>query len=322
MASSKKAKLSGIQTPAALAELERMTPEAKSAEQEATLRERALLVRFSIGRWYGSGADEQVLSELREAKGATGEIGSFTKRLMKRAHLSAINGVTSESRRYHKMMTLPWGDSGARILSVEAYREYKEQMSKYEVSFFAAVDAFIEKYPALVAAEQENLNDLWKESDYPSPEEMRQSFRFGLSIDILPNVQDMRVHLSSAHAEEIRVEIEKKVHASLVGAVGDIYERLREEVESAKEKLDSPDGRLQSKMFSALQGVVELLPKLNIAGDPRLTMLGRELQKELVALPVDTLRDDPVARKSASAKASKMLDAISALKGATKWQSA
>jgi len=316
--------LKGVQFPAALdaaLEMKEKKPEAApTAEQESSLRERALLVRFSIGRWYGSGADEEVIAELRSAKNATGEIGCFTKRLMKREHLAEINKITAESRRYHKTMTLPWGEGTSRILNVEVFREYKERMTRFEADFNKAVDRFIAKYPLLVEAERgpQGLGDLWKASDYPSPEEMRSSFRFGLNVDVLPAVHDLRLHLSKEQAAEIRKEVEQRMHQSLIDAVGDIYERLREEISDAKAKLDDPDKNLQGRMFNTLQGIIGLLPKLNIAADPRLTALGREIQKELVSAPVETMREDATIRKATSDKAAKLLASIAALKGQLK----
>ena len=313
----KASKLKGINVPAALEQA--LTQEVQSAEQESTLSERALLVRFSIGRWYGSGADEQVIHELRETKNARGEIGSFTKRLMKRERLAEINRVTNDARKYHKMMTLPWGDSGARVLGVESFREYKEQMTKFEAGFFAAVGEFLKVYPKLVEQERENLGGLWKAEDYPSVDMMRDSFRFGLAVDPLPRTKDLRLKLSAEHATEIRREVEQRLHESLVGAVGEIYDRISEEVKDAKEKLDDPDARLQNRMFSGLQQIVALLPKLNIMRDPRLLVLGRELTKELVSVPIDSLRDSASLRKATSNKASQMLNAIAALKSANRY---
>ncbi len=314
-------KLSGIMLPAIdeALELEMKTKEqaqvAQTAEQESSLSERALLVRFSIGRWYGSGADEQVVNEIRNAKEATGEIGSFTKRLMKREHLAEINRVTSDARRYHKTMTLPWGESGQRVLSVEVYREYKEHMTKFEADFFKAVEAFVAKFPLLVEEEKRNLRGLWRAEDYPSAEDIRGYFRFGLAIDTLPRTHDMRLKLSKEQAEEIRVEIEQRMHGQIVGAVSEVYDRIAEELRGAKERMDDADARLQGRMFDGLKEVLTLLPKLNILKDPRLTQLGRDLQKEMATVSVDALRDDPAVRKQTSAKAGKMLDAIAKLKG-------
>lgn len=317
MASKKAPKLSGMQVSASLQsmqkEQEQQAP-ALGANEQSSIVERALLVRFSIGRWYGSGADEQVVAELRDAKGATGEIGSFTKRLMKREHLADINRITADARKYHKSITLPWGEQNERLLLVDEYRAYKEEMTKFEQSFFTAVNQFMDKYLDLVKAEKKNLGDLWKASDYPSLEDMRANFRYGLAVDILHGGGDFRLKMSKEHAAEIKEELEKRLRESLHAAISDIYARLAKEVEEAKSKLDDPDARLQSKMFAHLQGVISLLPKLNIGNDPRITQLGRELQKELVELPVAELREEPVARKAASAKAAKLLGVIDALK--------
>src|SRR5690606_11145816 len=111
--------------------------------------------------------------------------------------------------------------------------------------FFSAVDAFIEAYPRLVEAERENLGKLWRASDYPSADEMRASFRFGLAVEPLPRADDLRLRLSAEHAEEVRKEVETLTHERLSRAVSNIYDQLTEQVMIAKEKLDDPDARLQ-----------------------------------------------------------------------------
>lgn len=320
MARTKQAKISGVMLPSIdndiMLEMKRreMQGVSTTAEAESTLSERALLVRFSIGRWYGSGADEEVVSNIKKAAEAEGEVGSFTKRLMKREHLAEINRVTNDARKYHKTMTLPWGDSGQRVLNIEVYREYKERMTAFERDFWKAVGEFEVRYPDLVKEEAKRLNKMYKASDYPSAEEIRSYFRFGLVIDTLPRTQDIRLKLSAEHAEEIKHDIEKRLHESLSGALTDVYARIADEVREAKEKLDDPDARLQTKMFSGLQEIIALLPKLNVVRDPKLIQMGRDLQKELISVPVDALRDDSGIRKQTAAKAGKMLDAIAKLK--------
>jgi hypothetical protein len=276
-----------------------------------------VLVRFSIGRWYGTGTDEQVVDELREAKQATGDIGTFTKRLMKRERLLEINRITNDSRRFHKVLTLPWGDNKDRLLCVDAYKEYKKRMSAYEREFFGAVDSFIEKYDAAVLDERKRLGDLWRKDDYPTAEEMRARFRFGLTVDVLADTTDLRLQMSAEQAKEIKEGIEKRVHAEIKQAVGDIYTRLADEVTEIKGQLDDPDARLQGKMFNTIQEIVGLLPKLNIMRDPALTALGRDILKELTAVPASELKQ-PEERKKASAKAAGVLDMINRMKKGTK----
>src|SRR5688500_17489287 len=70
------------------------------------LQERALLARLSTSRWYGRMTDETITREAKEKHQASGDIGTFTKRLMKREYLADIDRVVNEARRYHKSMTL------------------------------------------------------------------------------------------------------------------------------------------------------------------------------------------------------------------------
>lgn len=307
-----KQKLQGVQFPQ-LEMKEQPKPQAPTALSESSIRERALLVRFSIGRWYGSGADESVVHEVRVAKEATGEIGSFTKRLMKRDRLGEINRITTEARKYHKIMTLPWGDSGNRLLAVEMFMEYKSRMTKYEQDFNIAVDNFLKQYLVFVEDEKKNLRGLWKASDYPDVEAMRSRFRFGLAVEPLPDASDLRIKLSKEQSEEIKHEIEERMRDSLHGALSDVYERIAEQIADAKEKLDASDPKLRTAMFGGLQELLALLPRMNLLKDPKLTALGAQIQKDLLSVPVDALKDSATQRASVSSKAGALLKNIAAL---------
>ena len=317
----KAGRATGVQIPGALnAEVEMREKKAKgepvaTALNESTLRERALLVRFTIGRWYGSGADEAVVHEIRSSKEATGEIGSFTKRMMKRERLAAINSVTTVARKYHKMMTLPWGDTGARLLSSDAFVEYKKRMTQYEQEFNVAVEEFLAGYEKFAEEEKKNLGKLWKQTDYPSVDEMRMNFRYLVSVDILPDSSDIRVKLSKEQAEEIQHDVEQRMQESLRGAVGDIYARIREQIEDAQQKVDG--GHPRANLFKGLQDLLVLLPQLNVTRDPNLTKLATEIQRDLLSVAPDDLKASATTRSATSKKAGALLAGIALLqKGA------
>lgn len=307
----KQQKLSGLNFPAV--EMREKKPEGvTTALDESSIRERALLVRFSIGRWYGSRADEDVVQEIRVAKGATGEIGTFTKRVMKKERLLAINRVTNMARKYHKIMTMPWGDSGSRLLPVELFIDYKSKMSDYEQQFRVEVEKFFKEYARYVEEEKKNLAGFWKASDYPAEATLRNNFRFGVQIDPLPDTNDLRIKLSKEQSAEIKREVEERLHESLSGTVADIYERIGEQIEKMKEKVDKTDN-LKATVFDPLREVLALLPRLNILRDPKITDLAMRVQKEILSNPVSSIKDSPKLRSDVSKKASAILTSIAAL---------
>ena len=310
MVSKKKAgRATGVKIPTGGKEEAQAKP--LQAFDESSLRERAVLIHFTIGRWYGSGADMAVVEEIRQAKEATGEIGAFTKRMMKRERLQEINAVTNAARRYHKLMTLPWGDGGARLLSSDVFVEYKKKMTAYEQDFNAAVENFLAQYPVFVKEEKKNLGALYRESDYPSAEDMRFNFRFLVAIDVIPDSKDIRVKLSAEQAAEIRKDVEARTHESLKAAVGSIYARIGDQLKEAKRKLD--EGTVRVNMFSGMQEVIDLLPKLNILNDPDLNRLGREVQHDLLSVDVGALKEDTSMVKATGEKAAKLLKSLDLL---------
>jgi len=284
-------------------------------DETRSLQERAMLVRSTISRWYGTANDEEVVAELRQSKEAKGEIGSFTKRLMTRDKFSKISSITNEARKFHKQMTLPWGDSGARLLNVTQFFDYKKKMSGYERDFYVAVEAFLEQYQAAVKEQKERLGKMWRESDYPSLEAMRQRFRFAVLVEPLPSSDDFRIKLSKDEAGEIRREYELEVKARIKNAVQEVFERVQETVGDLQEKLADPDAQIRSTTFEPLRKLVASLPQLNaVVQDPHIASLGNAIAKDLLALDPGSVKEDKTARSDAKKKADNILAALKPLR--------
>lgn len=298
-----------------LSDVDIPAPEVQEQDMSRSLHERAMLVRSTISRWYGTGVDEEVVAELREAKGATGEIGSFTKRYMTRDRLRKVNQVTAEARKYHKQMTLPWGDSGMRLLNVTQFFDYKRKMSAYERDFYLAVEEFLREYPAAIEAQRERLGGMWRESDYPSVEAMRHRFRFSVLVEPLPTSDDFRVKLSGDEAAEIKREYENEIRVRMKGAVKDVFERVQEAVQEVQEKLRDPNAGLRDSSFDALRKLVASLPQLNaVVQDPHVAQLGKEIAQGLLSVDPAVAKKDVAVRNTARQKADSILAALKPLR--------
>lgn len=298
-----------------LADIDVAVPTDVQADSSRSLHERAMLVRSTISRWYGTGADEEVVADLRKQHGATGEIGSFTKRFMTRDRLRKINAVTSDARKYHKQMTLPWGDSGMRLLNVAQFFEYKKKMSAFERDFYLAVEEFLQDYPKAVQDQKNRLQGMWRESDYPSIDAMRHRFRFSVLVEPLPTSDDFRVKLSAEESVELKREYENEMRSRMKGAVQDVFERVQETVGELQQKLSDPDASIRSTSFDALRKLVASLPQLNaVVQDPHITQLGREIAKDLLTLDPASIKDDVKARSTAKSKADSILAALKPLR--------
>lgn len=298
-----------------LADIDIPAPKLTNDDQARSLHERAMLVRSTISRWYGSGADEEVVAELRAAKGATGDVGTFTKKYMTRDRLLSINRVTADARRYHKSMTLPWGDSGSRLLDVRSFFEYKRKMSAFERDFYIAVEKFLVDYPKAIQEQRERLGDLWRESDYPSVEAMRHRFRFSVLVEPLATSDDFRVALSKDESEELRREYEQEVRVRMKQAVQDVFERVGEAVQELQEKLADSNASIRRTSFDALRRLVASLPQLNsIVQDPKIAEFGNQIAKELLSVDAGSVKEDVAVRSETKRKADNILAALKPLR--------
>lgn len=283
----------------------------RSGEMTGVLRERAMLARFATSRWYGRGADEEVVSDVRKKHEASGDIGTFTKRFMAREHLAPIDAVVNEARRYHKDRTLAWGDTGARLLAADLFFEYKKEMTAYEMRFYAAVEEFLAKYVELIKLERKRLNGLFKERDYPSLEELRAKFKFGLSIDPLPAAEDFRVDLGEEELRRIRGDIEQRVEQGMREASTEIWGRLEKLVSKVQERLSDNDAQVRESLFENLKELVAVIPRLNVTNDPTIAAMGERVTKDLLkGIDVEEIKDSPKVRSDVAKRADAILGAM------------
>src|SRR5215475_7553907 len=83
---------------------------------EPTLSSRAMLCSLSISQWSASKHDRQASEEIAAHHGAQPDVGRYNKLLIPREKLAEVRKIAGEARREHYFMTLPWDDSGFRVL--------------------------------------------------------------------------------------------------------------------------------------------------------------------------------------------------------------
>src|SRR6202158_4544488 len=105
--------------------------------------------------------------------------------------------------------------------------------------FQQAVDALVEKFGQLVADAKVRLGSLFREGDYPHPDELRSKFSFETKVMPLPDGGDFRVALGDEEKERVKRRITTAVEASLQVASRDLWQRLYEAVSHLAERLSA-----------------------------------------------------------------------------------
>jgi hypothetical protein len=207
-------------------------------------------------------------------------------------------------------MTLPWDDNGYRVLPAAAYMDHTERMRQLSNQFTPAIDTLTQQFGQLVEEARVRLGGLFRSEDYPAPEELRSKFSFETKVMPLPDAGDFRVTLGDEEKERIKRQITAAVEASLQVASRELWQRLYEAVSHLAQRLqaykvtgDAIEHPFRDSVVTNLVKLVDVLPKLNVTGDPELERLAAEVRSSLLVDPQELRKSESVRTETAKAAA-------------------
>jgi hypothetical protein len=251
----------------------------------------AVLIDLNISVWTARKLDKRVSKEIDINKGTTTNAGNYNKHLLAGSdQLEKIQKLATEIRDWHGRYTLPWSDGGTRLLPMTTFFDYKQRLGE--------VMAY-------------KLGQLFDRTEYPEAEDIRNKFRLRYTIMPVPEANDFRVDI----AEDIRSEMEreyKQAYTSRVEtAMNDAWSRLHTTLEHMVERLSGNDKKIfRDSLVDNAMELTSLLTKLNVTNDPKLEDARKELEKSLVGVTPEDLRESPVLRQIVVDKVSQIMETI------------
>ena len=121
--------------------------------------------------WFGTrktlSSDQK--AQAAESFGAEGEFLSAGKKLLDTKHprFKAVNSVRNRARGYWTSLSLPYPESGIRLVRQDALELFQDQMAEFKHELNEAVALLDEQYAVLKAAAVDRLGTLYNEMDYP-----------------------------------------------------------------------------------------------------------------------------------------------------------
>ena len=203
-------------------------------------------------------------------------------------------------------MTLPWDDNGYRVLPAAAYMDHTERMRQLSNQFTPAIDTLTQQFGRLVEEARVRLGGLFRSEDYPAPEELRSKFSFETKVMPLPDAGDFRVTLGDEEKERIKRQITATVEASLQVASRELWQRLYEAVSHLAERLSAykvtgtgVEHPFRDSVVTNLVKLVDVLPKLNVTGDPELERLAAQVRASLLVDPQELRKSESIRTDTA-----------------------
>jgi hypothetical protein len=296
----------------------------ETATSARDVTDAAMLVRCTIRCWTGVRRDRRVTESVIAAHNAEHGAGKFDKRLVDPKALRGVQGVAGVARAFLYENSLPWGETeGDRILPAANFQRFFDGISDLKSRYQGAVQAFLAVYAQEVERSRQRLGDMFDEDEYPEPDFLATQFDFDTAFRPMPKAADFRVRLSQATVDLIRADIEARNKRDVELAMRDLWDRVHEQVGSLVAQIERIEdgsvladgsrrsGYVDTRTVANIEGLIDLLPRLNVTGDPGLERAYRILREKVQGNSPSDYKDNPAARRAALAAA----DEIVALMG-------
>ena len=280
----------------------------------------AMLVEFNASVWTARKLDKTTTDEVVAHKNATAKDAARVNKhlLAGRTELDVITQAVGRARAYVYDHTLPWSDSGLRLLPTKNFMAFTERMNEFNEEIEALVKSFVTIYPTLITAQAMALGDMFRRDDYPTANEIMTKFAFRVNYMPVPVAGDFRVDVGNEAQAELKQKLDELAEERINNAMRDIRERLSTHLKRMSDRLttDYVQGEAKQRRFhdSLVDGALELcdLTKaLNVVGDATLEDARKELEGLLVGVTAQELRKNEAVRQDTKKAVDAILDKFS-----------
>jgi hypothetical protein len=284
-----------------------MTMTAPSTLSAPSIASSAMLVELNISTWTARKKDRAASDDVTRLNNAQKGVASVSKHLLGDcAELDAVQKFAGNTRNVHYSATMPWSDSGLRLLPTTQYFKYHQQMTALRDEFTRLVDAFLGAYAWEITQAQAKLGHLFNAEEYPDVDGLRDKFKFRFTYIPLPDAGDFRVDVGNEAQAVLREQYASAFTEQLNAAMNDLWSRTHAVLIRMSERLDYGPAE-QKKIFrdSLVENVVEMIDLLracNITQSVQMAEMADTLERALRGVTPDNLRED--ARLRADTKKS------------------
>jgi hypothetical protein len=275
------------------------------------LAQKAMLVNLHISRWSGYKIDSKASNQL--VKDASAQAGSavVSKRIVPKEAFADIVTAYNALKAHRDHHTLPWSDKGPRIMTRNIFEMFMSGYGDLERNFNAAVKEFIEvRYPRVRDQASFRLGTLFRDEDYPTPDQLREKFRVDLDIDGITEPDDFRVALPEKELNKLKADMERSIERRLGEAMQDVYMRIAQLLEHYIEKVGDEEAIFRDSTVNNLVDLMNILPGLNVTGDPRLREIRQRIMETIGSYEANDLRKGNDLRATAAKEAREIRESM------------
>jgi len=276
--------------------------------QESNILGTALLSSLSFSGWGNSRQDKAAAARAADNEHAERSRVRLTGQLLPDELLRPIRlHETSWRSWWRDEATLPWTDTGLRIVTTAGLSHLESQERRLRDERQVLVERFLQAYPAAVAAAPAELGGLCQTRNYPPLERVRGMFRVSTHKCPLSASDDWRLALPGAEMDRLREQYRSDYQEALQSAQRELVGRLLEPLQNMSGLLSKPDLKAQSirgPLVANLRSAAESVGRLLLTPDPVLTQVMHQMKVLADGTDPVELRDQPLLRQETARQAS------------------
>ena len=276
----------------------------------------SMIVEFNASVWTARRLDKVATDEVVHSKGAAAKDAARVNKnlLAGRNELDVIQKHVNAVRTYVYANTMPWSDSGQRLLPTSRFISFSERLDQESDKFWQLVNDFVDVYPSLITAQAMALGDMFNRADFPNQNELAGKFDFAVGYLPVPTFGDFRIDVGNEAQKELQAKLTELSDKRVEAAMADVRERLKDHLKRMQDRLtvDYINGEAVTRKFhnSLVEGAFDLcdmVKALNIVNDPDLEAARKSLEFALVGVDAKELRTNAHTRADVKAKVDDIL---------------
>jgi hypothetical protein len=280
------------------------------------LRTSTAAVRLGF-TWFGvrrSLTTEQ-RAQAADTFGAEGDCLSAAKRLLDTRHpaFKVVAAVKNRAIGYWKSLSLPYPESGIRLVRQDQVEPFDEQMNWFQQELADSVDALDECYHELQAAARQRLGSLYDATDYP--ESLRGLFSMDWefpSIEPPDYLMQLNPELYEQECQRVAARFDDAVQLAEQAFVDELSKLVSHLTERLTGEADGKPKVFRDSAIENLTGFFERFRQLNVRSNDQLDELVEQAQQVVQGVEPQQLRDNQTLRQHV---ATQLADVQSVLDG-------
>lgn len=273
------------------------TAVASPARPTASIMDRTVCIAIERSR-FGNSCK---VSKQFVATTADKALVSLSKRLLVSDELKAITALDRKAAKFLAAICLPsMFRNGVYLIPIPLVEMVEKFLGEFVVERRAAVDTFVEAYPALISAVEAKLGDMFDANDYPTSADLRESFSFEwqyVSFGVPGSLASIRAGLFEAEREKHARKLQEAVDACRQALRGEFAEAVKHMSERLKPGEDGKRKVFKAASVERLQSFIAMFDVRNVADYDDLAKLVDQARALTVGMDPELLRSDDLVRE-------------------------